>query len=233
MRDRSLATVKYTAAGGGAVPARERVIRESALSIIVNQRHFATVMHMPTMEEELVIGHLFGQGVIDAVSDIELITIKGDTAEVLLAEAEGRPAEPPVIQSGFDVTREDIFRGVRAILKSEIFTETEAVHSAGLFGPGAEAICIAEDLGRHNALDKVIGCGLQHGIDFSRTFATSTGRLPAEMILKCRRAGIPIIASKGVPTTLAIDIARRSGITVAGLVRGDTMIVYTNPVRIA
>ena len=93
-------------------------------------------------------------------------------------------------------------------------------------------ICIAEDLGRHNALDKVIGCALLQGVDFSQTLAASTGRQPTEMILKCRNAGIPIIATKGVPTTLAVEMAEKAGITIAGLVRGKTMIVYSHPERI-
>jgi FdhD protein len=117
-------------------------------------------------------------------------------------------------------------------LKSEIFTETEAVHSAGLFLDGKKTICIAEDLGRHNALDKVIGYALLQNIDLGRTMAASTGRQPSEMILKCRNASIPIIATKGVPTTLAIEIAKDAGITIAGLVRGNSMIVYSHPERI-
>ena len=125
-----------------------------------------------------------------------------------------------------------MFDCVRAILKSEVFTETEAVHSAGLFHEGQKTICIAEDLGRHNALDKVIGGGLLKNVDFSTILAASTGRQPLEMITKCLRANIPIIATKGVPTTLAIETAEKAGITIAGLVRGDTMTVYSHPSRI-
>ena len=101
-----------------------------------------------------------------------------------------------------------------------------------MFTPGSEAICLAEDIGRHNALDKVIGYGLLYDTDFSNTFIASTGRQPSEMILRCCQANIPVIATKGVPTTLAIDIAGKAGLTIAGLVRGDTMIVYSNPSRI-
>jgi FdhD protein len=70
------------------------------------------------------------------------------------------------------------------------------------------------------------------GIDFSRTLAASTGRQPSEMLFKCLQAGIPIIATKGVPTTLAVAIAVKAGITIAGLVRGSTMTVYSHPERI-
>ena len=114
----------------------------------------------------------------------------------------------------------------------EVFTETEAVHSTGLLKKGASPICITDDIGRHNALDKVIGYGLLKDVDFSNTFVSSTGRQPSEMILRCGNANIPIIATKGVPTTLAIETAEKVGITIVGLVRGSSMTVYSNPSRI-
>lgn len=232
MTDRILKTVKYTRVNGGFRAARERIIRETALTIKVDGRHFATAMITAVMEKEFVIGHLFSQGVIDNVKDIQSINIKDDTAEVNLAVVKAEGKNPGRITSDLKVNREDVFACIRAILKSEIFAETEAVHSAGLFHGGREVTCIAEDLGKHNALDKVIGGGLLKNVDFSKTLAASTGRQPLEMILKCRRASIPIIATKGVPTTLAVATAAKAGITIAGLVRGDTMIMYSHPSRI-
>jgi FdhD protein len=69
-------------------------------------------------------------------------------------------------------------------------------------------------------------------LDFKHTLAASTGRQPLEMILKCMQAKIPVIATKGVPTTLAVAAAEKAGIAIAGLVRGDTMTVYSHPERI-
>jgi len=232
MPDRILKEVEYTRVNGGFVASREMIVRETALTINVDGGHFATAMITAAMEKEFVIGHLFGQGVIDSVEDIKSINIKNNIAEVVLAVSKIGQKNIPQVLSDLKVNREDVFACVRAILKSEIFTETEAVHSAGLFHEGHETICIAEDLGRHNALDKVIGGGLLKNVDFSMTLAASTGRQPLEMITKCLRANIPIIATKGVPTTLAIETAEKVGITIAGLVRGDTMIVYSHPSRI-
>ena len=232
MEERLLKRVEYSAANGGFSAASERIIRETALTIVVNQQHLATAMIMTTMEKEFVIGYLFGQRIIDSAADVASITVKNNTAEVTISGKRENNGESPVLQSDLVVRKEDVFDCVKAILTSEIFTETEAVHSAGLFRSGSEAICIAEDLGRHNALDKVIGYGLLNNVDFSSTLAASTGRQPSEMILRCRNAGIPVIATKGVPTTLAIDIARKARITIAGLVRGDTMIVYATPARV-
>jgi FdhD protein len=232
MPNKILKTVEYTRVNGGCTAARERIVRETALTIKVGGRPFATAMLLATMEKEFVVGNLYVQGVIKSADDIASLTLKNNVAEVTLAGKKGGNTVAPAVHSDLKVSAADIFKCVKAILKSEVFTETEAVHSAGLFLNGKETICIAEDLGRHNALDKVIGGGLLHGIDFSRTLAASTGRQPSEMILKCRNAGIPIIATKGVPTTLAVEIAREAGITIAGLVRGNTMIVYSHPERI-
>jgi FdhD protein len=227
-----LKKVAYTRVNGECSKASERIVRETALTININGRHFATAMLMATLEKEFVYGNLFVQKIIDSAEDIQSLTIKNNVAEVTLSGKKKKNTSSRNIYSDLKVGREDIFECVRAILKSEVFTETEAVHSAGLFLNGRETVCITEDLGRHHALDKVIGYGLLHDIDFSRTLAASTGRQPAEMIIKCRNAGIPIIVTKGVPTTLAVETAGEAGITIAGLVRGNTMTVYCHPGRI-
>ena len=230
--DKILEKVEYTRVNGGCTPSTERIVKETALTINIDGQHYATAMILASLEKEYVVGHLYAQGIIRRAADMQSITIINNTAEVTLTESIHKKPAPAKIASDLKVRREDVFDSVRAILKSEIFTETEAVHSAGLFLHGKETICIAEDLGRHHALDKVIGYALLHGIDFSQTMAASTGRQPSEMLLKCRSVGIPIIATKGVPTTLAIEIAAKAGITIAGLVRGSTMIVYSHPERI-
>ncbi len=232
MPNKILKRVEYTRVNGGCNKASERIVKETAFTINIDGRHFATAMLTATLEKEFVFGNLFVQGVINKADDIESITIESNTAEVTLTGKKQKNTPPPAINSDIKVSREDIFDCVRAILKSDIFQETEAVHSAGLFLNGRETVCIAEDLGRHHALDKVIGYGLLHYIDFTKTLAASTGRQPSEMIIKCRSAGIPIIATKGVPTTLAVAMAEEAGITIAGLVRGSTMTVYSHPARI-
>jgi len=227
-----LKKVGYTRVNGGCSQASERIIKETAFTININGRHFATAMLTAALEKEFVYGNLFVQEIIHKVDDISPLTIKNNSAEVTLSGKTVKYTHPRPVHSDLKVSSGDIFDCVRAILKSEIFTETEAVHSAGLFLKGKETVCIAEDLGRHHALDKVIGYGLLHGIDFTQTLAASTGRQPTEMITKCRNAGIPIIVTKAVPTTLAVAMAEEAGITIAGMVRGNTMIVYSHPERI-
>ncbi|HEY55277.1 MAG TPA: formate dehydrogenase accessory sulfurtransferase FdhD [Dehalococcoidia bacterium] len=246
-KDRSLEWVEYTRVNARVTKAKERVVTELGLSIIVNGRHFATAMITPMMEKEFIVGHLFGQGIIENAADIKSIKLKENTAEVTLLKKD-KAERSPEIHSDFRVSREDIFGGVNAILKSKIYAETEAIHSAGLFKRGAEPLCIAEDVGRHNALDKVIGYALINRVDFRDTFAASTGRMVSEMVSKVCRANIPVVATKTAVTGLAVDIGQRCGLTIIGFVRdigmkiakdSDISIatergmkIYTNPQRI-
>jgi FdhD protein len=246
--DRSLEWVEYTRVNAEVTRAKERVVTELGLSIIVDGRHLTKAMITPMMEKEFVIGYLFGQGIIESVVDIKSITLKKDIAEVTLSRKKDKAKLPTKIDSDFKVSREDILGGVNAILKSKIYAETEAIHSAGLFKGGAEPICIAEDVGRHNALDKVIGYALINKIDFSHTFATSTGRMVSDMVSKVCRANIPVVATKTAVTRLALEIGQECGLTIIGFVRDigmkiakDTgvriatergMKIYTNPQRI-
>ena len=225
-----LQPVELIRINGGCEYITERIIRETALTLRINGQVYATAMITAGMEREFAVGHLCAQGIISGTPDITSIEVAGTTVEIILAHKR-KIFEKPVV-SNLVVDRDQVFTCVKAILKSKVFAETEAVHSAGLFLEGAKPIAITEDLGRHHALDKAIGAALLKGIDLTRTLAASTGRQPTEMIYKCRNAGIPIIATKGVPTSLAVALAEKSGITIAGLVRGTKMTVYSHPERI-
>jgi FdhD protein len=247
-KDRSLEWVEYIKVNADVTRAKERVVTELGLSIFINGRHFATAMITPMMEKEFITGHLFGQGIIENIVDIESITVKDNIAEVTLSKKRDKAEISPEMHSDFKVSREDIFNGVSAILRSKIYAETGGVHSAGLFKRGAEPICIAEDIGRHNALDKVIGYALINKIDFRNIFAASTGRMFSDMVTKICRANIPIVATKTAVTKLGVEIGERCGLTIIGFVRDigmkvatDTgvkiatergMKIYTNPERI-
>lgn len=232
MDSKILEKVEITRVNAGCKTVVESIVKESALTIRIDGKHYATAMILAGMEKEYVYGHLLGQGIIQGIRDISSLTIRNNTAEVKLAVKNRKPPQNKKVKSVLKVKPGDIFECVKAILKSTIFAETEAVHAAGLFLRGSEPIIIAEDLGQHNALDKVIGYGLLHNIDFSQTLAVATGHQPSEMLIKCRNVNIPIIATKGVPTTLAVEIAEKAGITIAGMVRGKNMIVYSHPERI-
>jgi FdhD protein len=137
----------------------------------------------------------------------------------------------PEIKSDMVIELSTIKKIMKETLVSDLHTKTGGIHIVGLFGPEGK-ICVIEDIGRHNALDKVIGYGLKHGVDFSRTIATCSGRLSSEMIRKCLVANIPIIASRGATTSLAISMGKQAGLTIIGFVRSHKMNIYTGVERI-
>lgn len=137
----------------------------------------------------------------------------------------------PKIQSDM-VTDVSIIKNImKETLVSDLHARTGGIHIVGLFGPDGK-VCVIEDIGRHNALDKVIGYGLKHGVDFSRTIVTCSGRLSSEMVRKCLMANIPVIASRGATTSLAISMGEQADLTIIGFVRSQKMNIYTGMERV-
>jgi len=134
---------------------------------------------------------------------------------------------------GFEVRAEVVSEAVRRLnTLAETFRKTGGVHIAALYSAEGELITYAEDVGRHNAVDKVIGvCALKKP-DFSRCFLASSGRLTGDVVLKAARMRIPIVASLAAAVDSGVEVAKRTGLTLIGFVRGSRMNVFTFPERI-
>lgn len=218
------------------------VVIEKELPVFINGQHLVTASIAPGMEREFVAGYLFGQGFINGVVELAAIEVDGHAARVTLADtARGAPrtgkasyrivsgggraayaAEASLreIRSSLKINKKAIFRAMNTLFaKAVTYRETEGVHAAGLFSADEEPVCIVEDIGRHNTLDKVIGYGLINKIDFGSTFLVSTGRMASEMVTKICRAGIPVAATKTAVTDKGLEIGRKCGLTLIGFVR--------------
>jgi len=116
--------------------------------------------------------------------------------------------------------------------RSDVYRKTGGVHSAAVVDEDS-MLAFAEDIGRHNAVDKVIGYCLLENISFEGKMMLASGRLSSEILSKCAGCGIPVVVSRAAPTSLAVKIAEQAGITVIGFMRGSRMNVYTCDGRVA
>lgn len=110
---------------------------------------------------------------------------------------------------------------------TSMYNSTHCVHSC-MLASQENCLYLCEDIGRHNALDKAVGCGLRDGIDLSHAILYSSGRIPADMMRKVIRSGVPIIASNSQPTIEAVQLAHKYNVTLLGKVRPDEMIIFSN-----
>jgi FdhD protein len=226
------------------------VIEEVPLALFINGRHAMTAMMSPVMLEEFVTGYLYTEQIIKNVDEIESIKIEKNRMSVItknlfkvlgpkktiLSGCGGSTSfidteKLPRIHSDYSISTATIWTSVKAVLNSDLHVTTGGIHIVALLD-GEKILAISEDIGRHNALDRVIGYGLRNKIDLSQTWVVVSGRISSEMVRKCLIANIPIIVSRGATTTLAVETAEKTGLTVVGFARGGRMVIYTHTDRI-
>lgn len=236
------------------------VAEEVPIYIIINKKPYATIMCTPKDLKELVMGHLLSEGIVKAVEEIQEITIKEESvchvklklgvdieSRLKLASrlyrvipsACGGPYSPQIlkrlkpVQSAVKVKAEIIQDRVKYLNRmAETFRKTGGVHVAAVYKADGNLVAIAEDVGRHNAVDKALGKAAMAKVAFSDCFLALSGRLTADIVLKAARIGVPIIASIAAALDSGIEIAKIAGLTLIGFVRGTRMNVYNAPERV-
>jgi len=227
------------------------VAAEIRLRILSDGQEIITLYCTPLMIKELVAGLLLTEGIFTNVISSDDMSIEQDE-EIRVVIRHTKNVSPDAVAfsrylGGFSFRRKEdvrycedqftlsadrlktVFREFQQ--KSDLFKLTGCFHSAAL-SDGTKILSFAEDIGRHNAVDKVIGHALINNISFDETILTVSCRISSEIMSKGARWKIPVIASRSAPTDLAVHIAEISGITLIGFVRGENLNIYTHAHRL-
>lgn len=236
------------------------VVRESPVTIFLNDVELATFMCSPRDLEQLAVGFLYTENVISGGDDINDVIADEREGVVWVKTRDRRRSGRDLLSRrlvtagcGRGLSFNDISSGgktlrVRSAVKvspgelmalmrefqrrSDLYRRTGGVHSAALCEPSG-VLVLKEDIGRHNAVDKVVGECVMNRLDMSDRILATSGRISSEMLIKAARANIPIVLSKSAPTDLGVSLAKDFGITLVGFVRGSRMNVYSNVGRIS
>lgn len=228
----------------------DTIVVEKPINIFVNFEFYAALMCSPTELEELAAGFLFSEGVISSAGEIKSIEEKyGDRVCVVLTHEFIKDSESirarstgcgngsvhlNALENRSFTKAEDgagfAAESISGFMKefnhmSGVFRETGGVHSCAICGEGGIEY-FSEDIGRHNALDKIIGKAILKGVDLKRKVILTTGRISSDIVVKAAGAGVPMVVSHSAPTDLALEIAEAANITILGFVRGNRMNVY-------
>jgi FdhD protein len=234
---------------------RDEVAVEEPLEIRVDGVPLTITMRTPGHDEELALGFLYGEGLIDAPHDAGLTAdFAANTVEVAGPLARDPGARRFYTTSSCGVCGKGSLEEVavyapdlppgplveRALLaalpdglRQPSFQRTGGLHATGLFTPAGQLELVREDIGRHNAMDKVVGRALLDGrLPLSERVLCVSGRLSFELVQKAAVAGAPVLVGVGAPTSLAIALAADRGMTLAGFARGGRVNVYAGAERV-
>jgi FdhD protein len=237
---------------------RDELAVEEPLEIRVNGDPVAVTMRTPGHDEELALGFLRSEG-IPALEAHPTEDLAANVVDVEVVEAfdldrlrrnfytssscgvcgkgalEAVAVEAPVVTSALTVSAEVVGALPERLRESQAtFAATGGLHATGLFDRGGTLLCAREDVGRHNAMDKVVGWAFQQSLLPLVSYALCvSGRLSFELVQKAAVAGCPIMVAVGAPSSLAVELARDRGLTLCGFVRDGRVNVYTEPWRIS
>ncbi|MDA8212612.1 MAG: formate dehydrogenase accessory sulfurtransferase FdhD [Clostridia bacterium] len=224
---------------------------ELELTLYVNQQELVTILCTPKKLNYLVLGFLYGQGIISGIGDVVMMRVceEESVADVRLKNPEYKLPTQRTLTSGcgggavFKTDGERVDSGliaapteVLSLMKQlqeqmELYRISGGVHTSALADTG-NLLVMAEDIGRHNTLDKIQGECLMRGISTRDRLLLTTGRVSSEMLLKAAKMQVPIVVSRHSPTGSAVSLARDLGITLVGHARGGRMQVYSHPERL-
>lgn len=253
---RSVQACKITRLNGETGESANDVVAvEEPLQVVIDGRPLAVLMRTPGHDEVLVMGFLLTEAIISDAAQVRRIDLeaKDNHALVFLADDHSCDWERltrhlfsasscglcgkatvdailqnhPAIEEALDLPATTLLKAPEALREAQRnFDSTGGIHASGIFSKDGDLLILHEDIGRHNALDKVIGEGLQQKLNFSQCFLLVSGRISFELMQKALAAGIPLVAGISAPSSLAVDFAQNSGQALYGFLRPPTVNRY-------
>jgi len=259
---RQVDIVKLDLSTGKSQKIADYVAEETPFYLFVNRTFWATILCSPTDLQELAVGHFLSEGILKSTAEIEEIVLKEaegtcyvklksginveDRVKISRLHARVIPSacgsgspyqyagKTPKVKSNLKVKAQVIFDSVNQLnFKAEGFRRTGGLHVAAIYKGDGALVALAEDVGRHNAVDKVIGMAALGKADFGECFLALSGRMSGDVAFKAAKVGLPIVASLAAALSSGIAMAEAADLTLAGFVRGKRINVYTCPERIA
>ncbi len=238
---------------------KDQVVVEFPLTIYLNEQELVTLLCSPRDLKCLALGFLRSEGLLSNLEELDSATLDKDRS-IVFVKTKGQTnlaeklygkrtitsgcgkgtiffhaldsLQSKTVNSNLKVKGESLFPLMRELQdRSLLFKTTGGVHSAALADKD-NILVYSEDIGRHNAMDKIVGECLLKGISMLDRILLSSGRLSAEIVLKGTKMGLPLIVSRSAPTSLAIEVAEKVGITLVGFLRGGRFNIYSHAGRI-
>ncbi|KPJ67519.1 MAG: hypothetical protein AMJ43_04530 [Coxiella sp. DG_40] len=210
----------------------DQVVIEKEITLVVDTIGKFSLLCTPQKIKQLAVGFLYTKGIIEDISDIRNFLLEKDIIKVTLNKKSSLGNIKPRPKT-LQITTNDLFNIVQQLqTQQQIFAVTGGVHAAGIFDINKKIIALAEDVARHNALDKVVGECLLNGHNIQSCGAILSSRATFEMVNKAAKAGLEIIIAVSAPSSLAIETAKKYNITLCGFVRNGNANIYTGRNRI-
>jgi len=240
---RNINAISYK--NGEKIQKSEEIVYDETTNLTINNKDTYNFSSINNSLEDFAIGYMIGEKIISKLEEIKKININGTNINIEIENYKEKkdlvlPSDSAggwrskikfitPIKSDLKVEKNELLLNIEKLRKNaKIWQKTGGTHVAAFVNNTKNEFIVREDVSRHVAVDKVIGAAAKKKLDFSNSYIIYSGRMPADMVIKIVRSGIPLLASNAAPSFSGYSIAEKGNITLVGFIRGDRFNVYTH-----